>query len=81
MMDSTAVEPDVEVRDHGSIYLVKPRNRQAIEWVEEHLPLDASNWGGATAVEHRYIDDIIEGMLADGLSIRFGALILTGKVA
>jgi len=39
-------------------------------WVAEHLPTDATWFGGAVVVEHRYIGPIIGGAIGDGLVVR-----------
>jgi len=59
--------PDYQVRDEGSIVLLWPISAAAVAWCDEHLPEDRITWGGATVIEHRYADDIIEGLGADGL--------------
>jgi hypothetical protein len=52
-----------------AIYLLHPLTDAAHEWVRERLPDDAQRWCGAVVVEHRYIEDIARGIVADGLTV------------
>ena len=61
---------DFELSGGGTVYLLHPRTRAARTWVAEHLPADATWFGGAIVVEHRYIGDIAEGARADELVVR-----------
>jgi len=60
--------PDFTVENHGSIFLLQPQNKQAIDWVDEHI--GQSNgfqpYSPTIAVEHRYIADIVAGIRNDG---------------
>lgn len=60
---------DFRVENHGSIFLVAALTDAAHEWIEDHIPEDAMFFGGKLAVEHRFIEDIVNGMLGDGLVI------------
>lgn len=60
---------DIEVNDQGSIVLLTPTSDAGREWIEENLPDDAQWFGMAVVVEHRYADDIIDGMVNDGLDV------------
>lgn len=61
--------PDFQVENHGTIFLFRPLSDVAREWVSEHLPDDAQTWGDAVVVEHRYIADIVDGAVNDGLEV------------
>jgi hypothetical protein len=63
-------QPDFTVANHGSIFLLNPLTAEATAWVEENIPGDAQYFGNAVAVEHRYIDDIVVGIRADGLTVQ-----------
>jgi hypothetical protein len=63
-------QPDFRYQNHGSIYLLQPLSAEAIDWADEHLPDDAPRWGGAYAIEPRYLVAILDGIHNDGLSIR-----------
>ena len=55
--------------DGSSLYLLEPRSEAAQDWTDEHLPDDAMTFGPAIVVEHRYIEDIVSGIQADGLTV------------
>ena len=59
--------PDFFVENHGSIFLLQPLTPAANSWVEEHLPTARLMFGGAIAVEHRFIWAILLGLQDDGL--------------
>ena len=61
---------DARVADHGSVFLVTPTSNRGEDWLEENLGEDATRWGRGYAVEHRFVGDIVEGMLGDGLAVR-----------
>jgi len=65
-----AQRTDFKISGGGTIYLLHPLTRAARDWVDEHLPADAMWFGNAVAVEHRYIGDIVEGAIGDGLVVR-----------
>jgi hypothetical protein len=58
---------DFTVSDHGTIFLVQPNTAAGRQWVEDHIPSDATFWGEAVVVEHRFIGDIISGFRLEGL--------------
>lgn len=60
---------DFDVNNQGSIVLLTPMTPAAHEWVETHLPDDALTFGPSIAIEHRYAEDILEGIVQDGLSL------------
>lgn len=62
---------DFHIEDNFSLILLRPLTDAAREWTGEHIP-DATWFGTAVVVEHRYIADIVEGIKNDGLT--FAAL-------
>lgn len=67
----SAIDADFLVNDQGSIIILTPTSEAAIEWCDTHLPDDAQRWGpNGYVVEHRYIQDIIDGLEADGFQGR-----------
>lgn len=60
---------DFRIGGGGSVYLLTPVSERAKEWVKEHIPSDAQTFGGAVAVEWRYISDIVDGIKGDGLGV------------
>lgn len=53
----------------GTVYILTPQTEAAHEWVAECLPQDATRWCSGVVVEHRYIDAILTGIVADGLEV------------
>jgi hypothetical protein len=61
--------PDLIVHDQGSIFLLFSMTPTGDAWTEEHISDDATRMGRAVVVEHRYIEDIINGAMSDGLYV------------
>lgn len=61
--------PDFAVRNEGSIQLLVPNTDAAREWVSQHISEDAQRFCGGIVVESRYIDDIVQGIQGDGLTV------------
>jgi len=71
-MSSKAKQSDdvhVQGRSGDSVFIVTPVTEEAQEWVKEHIPDDAQWFGKGFVVEHRYLGNIIDGMIGDGLTI------------
>jgi hypothetical protein len=64
------LRPDFVVSNHGSIFLLDPLTDVARAWADEHLPADHMLFGAAVVVEHRYIADIVAGILDAGLRVK-----------
>ena len=63
-------EHDFSLADHGTIAILTPLTAAGREWREEHLPSDAMTWGQCgVVIEHRYVSDIVNGIVNDGLTI------------
>ena len=60
---------DFVLTDHGSIAVLRPVTDEAREWVDENLPDDAQWFGRGVVIEPRYVGDIVEGILNDGLTV------------
>ena len=60
---------DFELSGHGTLYLFRPITRAAHHWVDEHVPVDATWFGGAVVVEPRDREPIIGGAIGDGLVV------------
>jgi len=57
---------ELQIKDEGSIFLLDAGNNEAAAWLAEHLDPEGMRWGTAYVVEHRYVDDIVQGFEADG---------------
>lgn len=65
--------PDFEVIGEGpmtTVYLLRPLTDRGAAWIGENIGPDAQFLGDAVAVEHRYIGDIVQGLQADGLTVK-----------
>lgn len=60
---------DVRVENHGSIVLLRPITVTGQDWLDGRIDPDAQTWGGAVVVEPRHVNDIVVGMVADGLVV------------
>lgn len=59
---------DVQVSREGTIYMVRPLTEAGREYLEERT--DGMWFGGALAVEHRYVRALVEGLIEDGFTVR-----------
>jgi hypothetical protein len=58
---------DFTVTNHGSICLLRALSPACEEWIEEHVGGEETQYfGGAVAVEPRYVAPILEGLEAEG---------------
>jgi hypothetical protein len=65
--------PDFELENHGSLFLLRPLNSAAKEWMEENLPMnnpETQFWGSAIVIEPRYVAPIVDGIIGEGLAVR-----------
>lgn len=58
---------DARVDGHGSVVLVRPLTAAATAWLKEHT--DGTWFGGALAVEPRYVLNLVAGMREDGFTV------------
>jgi len=64
---------DYEIENHGTVFLVRPQNGTARDWLEEHVDEEAQWFGGALVVEHRYIEDLAANLANDGFIVKEAA--------
>ena len=69
-MDTTTTEPDFTVEDHGLIFLVRSNNDAAREHLSENVQDDAHWIGSALVVRHRCISDLVDGLRANGYTVK-----------
>ena len=61
---------DFTLQDEGTIVILHPCNDAAREWIDEHLYTEQTTWwGGGIVVEHRYVQDTIDGIGDAGLDV------------
>lgn len=64
------IQPDFQVENHGSLYLIRCISDEALEWAKKNTNGNGSEvqwFGNAFAVEPCYVVDIVNGMINDGL--------------
>lgn len=73
ILRSSRTELDFTLENHGSLFLLRPLNSAARDWMNEHLPMDNPEiqfWGDAVVVEPRHVAPIVDGIIGDGLVLR-----------
>jgi len=63
------VSPDFSIQNHFTVFLICPFSQRARAWIAEFVQPEAQYFGSAIAVEPRYVADLLEGMLAAGLTM------------
>ena len=60
---------DFELQNHGSIFVLIPQSTSARIWINDHIGRDNGYQPHypTVIIEHRYIADIVEGIVADAL--------------
>jgi hypothetical protein len=61
---------DILIHNRGSMFGFQPTSDVGRTWIDENLQTEGWQWLGRTLyVDHRYADDILDGMVNDGLTI------------
>lgn len=60
---------DIRLENHGSVFLVRPMNDKAQEWLKNAVQEDAQWLGNALAVEPRYVAGLMEGLSDEGFQV------------
>jgi hypothetical protein len=60
---------DVLVRNEGTLFLFCPLTPPAKQWIADHVQTDATWFGNALVVEHRYAWGLGQGMRDAGLNL------------
>jgi hypothetical protein len=63
---------DFTVNNHGSVVLIVPNTPAAVDWANEYIG-EGNGWQPlwpAMLFEQRYLSEVINGIQADGLSVR-----------
>lgn len=61
---------DITVFNAGSVVVLSGATIEGQQWLCEHLPDDTMRWGvNGWVVEPRYVQDILDGAVADGLAV------------
>lgn len=57
-----------DVEDHGTIVLVRPQTEDVRRWLVENT--DGTWFGGALAVEPRYVEALVAGLVEEGFALQ-----------
>ena len=60
---------DFSVNNQGNIFLLTAKSEAGQEWIAEYIGGDVQMFGDAIVVDHRYISDIVQGIMEDGLTV------------
>lgn len=60
---------DIRVQNEGSLFVLYGETTAGRDWLEANLDPDAMRWAAGFVVEHRYVEPIVEGAAADGLTL------------
>ena len=69
-MKSVTCQIDFWILVQGTIVLVRPLTRRASEWIRKHVPHQSQWFGPALILEHRYIAELLNLMVENGLQVR-----------
>jgi hypothetical protein len=58
---------DVTVSNEGTLFTFTPHTDAAQTWIDANIPDDARFLGKTVCVEHRYAENVANGMQGDGL--------------
>ncbi len=63
---------DFTVNNHGSIVLVVPNTQAGIDWANENIGKDNGYqpYWPTMVFEPRYVDQVLDGIRAEGLTVR-----------
>ena len=61
---------DIIMNGGGTIYTLFGNTPAGTDWLTDNLPEDAMMFGNAYVVEHRYVGDIIDGAMNDGMTVQ-----------
>lgn len=66
------VTPDFYLENHGTVFLLRPRNDAASSWLDDNIYSENAEqtwFGDALVIEPRYVDDIVLGIIDAGLEV------------
>ena len=55
------------VRDEGTIWLFTPLTPAALQFLSEHIQVDAQYFGDSLTVDHRCVEGLLQGLQEQGL--------------
>ena len=63
--------PDLVIygQSGDTVFLLRPVSRLGTSWIADRIQPEATWFGGAVVVDHRYIADVLRGAVAEGLKV------------
>jgi hypothetical protein len=61
-------KPDLQFCDHGFAVSCRPETPRGEQWLRDHIAGENTYLGDQLLIEHRYLEDIVLGARADGLT-------------
>jgi hypothetical protein len=61
---------DYEISGGGTVYLITPLNDEAKQNLVDNVSDEAQWLGNSLAVEHRYIESLVEQLKSEGWTVR-----------
>lgn len=52
-----------------TVFILCANNDEAKAWLDENVQDDAQYFGRGIVVEHRYLDDLLEGIRGEGFTV------------
>lgn len=63
------MKTDVIIENHGTIFMFQPMTEQAENWIGNNVA-DPMFLGSVLCCEHRFAEDLANGMIESGLSLQ-----------
>jgi hypothetical protein len=60
---------DIWILPQGTVTLVRPLTQRASEWINQNVQDDSQRFGPALILEHHYLANLLNRMIADGLHV------------
>lgn len=64
------MKPDIVIENHFTLFLARPENGDASDWLQESAPRDALFFGGALVIEARYVAGFVEAAAEAGFKVK-----------
>ena len=64
-----SMSADFTLTDGGSVCLLTPTTSDARRWLDENIGEDALYLGNGLAIERKYVQQILDGIVADGYRV------------
>jgi hypothetical protein len=59
----------LRLENHGSIWLARPLDTDAVNWLNASVPDDTQYFGNALVIEPRYVGGFCDACVAEGVEV------------